>query len=135
MDLFVAAMLLLGAHFCLTAFAPAKAGKAWLLWPFGADSRPVYAGVGELPNQPGNVITPLLAGVAGLSFIGAVLALFGIVIPSSWLTLLIVIATGASIALFALYFSPRAILPLTIDAFLLVGVLMLHWSAVGLRSP
>lgn len=36
----VLALLLLGAQFSATAFAPAEAGKAWLLWPFADDSKP-----------------------------------------------------------------------------------------------
>jgi hypothetical protein len=69
MHIIVAMLLLLGAQFSLTAFAPAQPGKAWLLWPFAADAQPTLNGIGGLPQQSGSVLTPLLAGLSGLAFL------------------------------------------------------------------
>ena len=43
-------LLLLGAQFSLTAFAPAE-GKAWLLWPFANNSKPILGFFGGLPKR------------------------------------------------------------------------------------
>jgi hypothetical protein len=83
-------LLLLAAHFSLTPFAPAQVGQAWIGWPFAADSNPVLSFVGGLPQQTGSVLTPLLAGVAGLGFIAAACALFGVGIPTAWWPTLVV---------------------------------------------
>src|SRR3990172_2918439 len=82
MRIFVAVLLLLGAQFCLTAFAPTPAGKAWILWPFAEDSKPILNGVGGLPKQPGSLLTVLLAGVAGVGFLAAALGVFWRGIPA-----------------------------------------------------
>lgn len=52
-------LLLLGAQFSATVFAPAATGKAWLLWPFANDSKSWLGVVGGLPKQSGSVVTPL----------------------------------------------------------------------------
>lgn len=130
----VTILLLLGAQFSLTAFAPAPAGRAWLLWPFAADSQPIIAGIGGLPQQSGSVIVPFLAGIAGLSFLLATFGLFGRAIPAEWWPALVVVAVVASILLHVLYAGPLALLPLTIDALLLWGVIVQHWPILGLRG-
>jgi hypothetical protein len=130
----VLVLLLLGAHFCLTAFAPAQAGRAWVLWPFAADSKPVFAFVGGLPAQSGSAWTPLLAGMAGLAFLLAAAGLFGLVIPTGWWSTLVLIGVTSSLLLNAAYFSGNAIVPLLVDLTLLWGVWLQHWTVAGLRA-
>lgn len=130
----VVVLLLLGAQFVLTAFAPAAAGKAWILWPFAADSKPMLRGIGGLPQQSGSVLIPLLAGVAGLGFLAAVLGLFGVIVPANWWLPLVVVSGVASILLHVLYFGVWALLPLATDVVLLWGVLLQHWTVAGLRG-
>ena len=127
-------LLLLAAHFSLTPFAPAQVGQAWIGWPFAADSNPVLSFVGGLPQQTGSVLTPLLAGVAGLGFIVAACALFGVGIPTAWWPTLVVGSTIASTLLYLLYLSPLALLPIGIDLLLLWGVWAQHWTATGLSG-
>jgi hypothetical protein len=134
MRIIVALLLLLGAQFSLTAFAPAAAGRAWLLWPFAADAQPILSGIGGLPQQSGSVLTPLLAGLSSLAFLAAALGLFGKGVPAEWWLPLIVVATSASILLHMLYAGPWALLPLAVDVLLLWGVFALHWSVPGLRG-
>jgi hypothetical protein len=134
MRIVVAILLLLGAHFSLTACAPAPAGRAWLLWPFAAGAQPILSGIGGLPRQSGSVLTPLLASLSGLAFLAAALSLFDRAVPAEWWLPLIVLATGVSILLHALYAGPWALLPLAVDALLLWGVLALHWSVPALRG-
>lgn len=135
MRFLILALLLLGAHFSLTAFAPAPAGKATFYWPFAADSRPWLPFIGGLPQQSGSVITPLLAGLAGLGFLLAALGLFGWVLPAAaWWTPVVLIASIASALLHIFYFGMGAIIPLIIDAVLIGGVLLQQWNVTALRG-
>lgn len=127
-------LLIVGAHFSLTPFAPAQPGKASLIWPFALDSKPIIRGIGGLAQPPASLITRVLAAVAGIGFITAAVGLFGVVVPAEhWRT--IVLGTSAfSVALYGLYLGPRAALPLLIDAVMLFGVLALGWTVEGLRG-
>ena len=128
-------LLVLGAHFNLTAFAPTQPGKGWILWPFAADSKPALSPSTKafaLPSA-GGAVTALLAGVAGLGYLASILALLGWLIPASWWPALPVTAATASILLYLLYLSRWSILPILIDLLVLAGVLLLGWTAVGLR--
>jgi hypothetical protein len=129
----VLALLLVSAHFALTPFAPGPAGTAKIYWPFAADSKPWLGFAGGLPAQSG-IITAFLAGLAGLGFLAAALGLFWNGIPSTWWPVLVIVAAAASILLYVLYFGVWAILPLLLDAVLLLGVFFRHWSASGLRG-
>ena len=130
----VIVLLIIAAHFSLTPFAPTQAGKAWFGWPFAADSKPILAFVGGLPAQSGSVLTPLLAGLAGLGFLAALAALFGIVIPAGWWRPLMMVAGIASALLYVLYFGRWSPLPLALNAVLLWGVLAQNWSVEMLRG-
>ncbi len=128
----VLVLLLLGAQFSATAFAPAEAGKAWLLWPFADDSKSWLGIVGGLPKQPGSVVTALLAGIATLCFLAATLGLFGIAVPADWWRPLVVVAIVASALLHVLYFGIWAIAPIAVDAILVWGIATQNWSVSGL---
>jgi len=78
MRIIVLVLLIVAAHFSLIPFAPTSAGKAWFMWPFAADSKSWLGFVGGLPRQSGSVVTPLLAGLAGLGLLAAALGLFGV---------------------------------------------------------
>jgi len=130
----VLVLLLLGAHFSLTPFAPAQAGKARFYWPFAADSRSILSRVGGLPSQSGSIVTPLLGGLAGLCFLAAVPALFSVVVPASWWPFLVAVGSVASILLYVLYLGPNSLLPIAIDLVLLWGVLIQHWTVAALRG-
>ncbi len=132
MRIFVMVLLLLGAHFSLTVFAPAPAGKAKFYWPFAEDSKPIVGGIGGLPKQGNSVVIPLLALLAGLCLLAATLALFSVAVPKDWWPALVVAGSSASIVLYVLYLGPNALLPMAIDVVLLWGVLVQHWSATGL---
>ena len=128
MRIVVIILLLVGAHYSLTPFAPAP-GKAWLGWPFDADSKPWLGGVDGVPGQPGSLVTTLLAAVAGLGFLAAAISLiFGAVVPVDWWQPLVVVAAVASALLYVLYFGMWALIPLVVDAVLLWGVLAQGWS-------
>jgi hypothetical protein len=135
MRIVVIVLLLLGAQFVLTAFAPAAAGKAWLLWPFAEDSKPWLNAIGGLPKEGGSAVTPLLAGIAGLCFLAAVLALLGWFVPSDWFRPLVLAATVAALLLNGLYLGIWAIAPIVIDLVLLWGVFFQSWSVTALRGP
>src|SRR5262247_723539 len=87
-------LLLLGALFSLTAFAPATAGKAGLLRPFAADSKPIVGFVGGLPGQASGIVTSFLAGVAGVFFLAAVAGLFWKTVPTRWWPALVIVAVA-----------------------------------------
>ncbi len=129
-------MLLLGAQFSATAFAPAQPGKAWILWPFAVDSKSLLGITGGVPQQSGGAITPFLAILAGLStlgFLAAAVSLFGILVPAGWWPYLITASTILSLVLHVLYIGPPAILPILDDLALLVGVFFLHWTVAALH--
>lgn len=134
MRIFVLILLVLAAHLNLTAFAPSPAGKAVFYWPWAADSRPIVAGIGGLPQEGSGIVTPALAGIAGICFLAAVLALLGIVVPTDWWTPLIGVGVAASIVLFVLYLSPLSLIPIALNLILIWGVFLQHWTAAGLQG-
>lgn len=86
MRIIVLILLLLGAQFSATAFAPANVGKGWILWPFAADSKSLLGFVGGVPQQSGGGFTPVLAILPGLSTLGFLVEdvpLFGIQVPAN----------------------------------------------------
>jgi hypothetical protein len=125
-------LLLLAAHFSLTALVPGE--KAWVGWPFAVNSQPVLAGVGSLAQPLGQVATPLLALISGVAFLTAVLSLIGWLIPAELFGPLVIIGAGSSILLYALYAGVLALLPLGLDLFLLWGILALHWTVPALKG-
>ena len=122
----VIVLLVLGAHFNLTAVVPGP--KALIYWPFGADTKPLLAMLGAYPNSP----TQLLSMLAGASFIAALLALLGWLVPANWFAPLVIVAVAASVLLYGLYFGTFALLPIAIDLVLAWGVLSQHWSVTTL---
>lgn len=134
MRIIVLVLLLLGAQFSATVFAPAEAGKAWLLWPIADDSKAWLGGVGGLPKQGGSVAAPLLGGVATLCFLGAALGLFGILVPADWWRPLVLVAVGASALLHVLFLGIWAIAPIAVDVALVWGVLLQSWSVSTLTG-
>ncbi len=126
-------LLLLGAFFSLTAFAPAAAGKAGLLWPFAADSGPIIGFVGGLPGQPAGLATSSLAGVASVAFLAAVVGLFWGTVPTEAWTVLVIIAVATSFLLYALYFGGWMVAPILVDGVLVWGILTKRWSAEVVR--
>lgn len=125
-------LLLLGAHFSLTALVPGQ--KAWLGWPFAVNSQPALAGGGALTQPLSQTMTPLLALISSAAFLTAVLSLIGWLIPAEWFGLLVIIGAGSSILLFLLHVSVLALLPIGLDLLLLWGVLALHWTVPMLKS-
>lgn len=134
MQYLIAILLILAAHFSLTPFAPAPAGKAKFYWPFSADSKPILSFGGGLPQESGSFITPLLAGVAGLCFLLAVFSLFGWWVPADWWRPLVLAACSASILLYLLYFGAGSLLPLAINVLILWGVLAQDWPMLLFQS-
>jgi len=127
----VAVLMLLAAHFSLTSLVPGAAGKAMFYWPWATDSKPRIG----LPKGSLNIVLPrLLSVIAGAAFIGAFLSLFGLLIPATWWAPLLLAGIIASLLLFLMYLGPLAILPILIDAVLLCGLLVFHWTAAGLRG-
>ena len=127
MKFLIMILLAIAAYFSLTPFAPAPAGSAWIGWPFAADSASWLPLIGGLPSRSG-LVTTLLAGVAGLCFIGAFFSLLHVVVPSRWWTMLILVGASASLVLFILYFGVLSLIPIGINLALLSLVLMEYWA-------
>lgn len=132
MRIIVLVLLLLGAQFSATVFAPA-AGKAWLLWPFGEDSKSWLSIVGGM-KQSASPLTLVVAGVATLCFLATAFGLFGIVVPVDWWRPLALVAVVASILLHVLFFGIWAVVPIAVDVVLLWGVLLQNWSVSTLTG-
>lgn len=125
MRILVAVLLVLGAHFSLTALIPGP--KALFYWPFGPESKPIIgAGIG--------VLRPVLSVIAGVCLLGAAAALFGLIIPAAWFVPLVVVGSIASILLYVLYLSVYSIIPIGIDTILLWGMLAQQWTVASLQS-
>ena len=127
-------LLLLGVLFSLSAFTPATAGNAGLLWPFAVDSKPIVGFLGELPGQSSNVATPFLAGVATLFFLAALVGLFWEAVPTKLWPALVITAVVVSLLLYVLYFGVWMIAPILVDVALLWGVLSQRWTAETLPA-
>ncbi len=134
MAIVVLVLLLVAAHFSLTVFAPGAAGGATFYWPWAANSQPILAGIGGLPQTGGGVVTPALAGIAGLCVLAATASLLGIVVPVNWWVPLVVAGALASIVLFVVYLGPLSIIPIALDLILLWGVALQHWTVAALRG-
>ena len=124
MRLIVLILLLVGAHFSLTALAPGPLGKGKVYWPFGPESQPVARFLGSAARP----VTQVLAVVAGASFLLAAVGLFGVLVPAAWWPLLVVAGVVASVLLHLLYLSQYAVLPLLVDVVLLWSVLARGWT-------
>lgn len=131
MRIVVLVLLFLGAHFAGTAFVPGP--KASIVWPFGADSRPVLMGVGGLSLQSGGFVTPLLAGVAVAAFAAAFASLLGFVVPAEWFAPLVAAGSFSSMVLYILFAGPLSLLPIAVDLILLWGVGVNHWTVALLE--
>jgi hypothetical protein len=125
MRILVTVLLIVGAHFGLTALIPGP--KALVYWPFGPESRPIIGVGAGAPTQ-------LLAVIAGASLLAAAAALFGLIIPEGWFVPLVIVGSITSILLYVLYFSVYSIAPIAIDVILLWGVLAQQWTVASLNG-
>lgn len=115
-------LLLLGAHLSLTALVPLQIGDVpppwWvggrLLWPFAEDTNTLLVSGDTL-----NAITPILASLAGLSFLLAAAALLRWRVPAQWFRALVAAGVACSIVLQVVWLTGWAVLPLLVDAALL----------------
>jgi len=125
----VLGLLLLGVYFSLPFFFPAK--KAWIAWPYGANSKSWLPFIRRLPASCAS-----MGGAWGpvILLLGSVLGLFWSYIqPTIWPAFVV---GGASISalLYILYFNPYAILPLLVDAALLWGIFGAGWTNAALNG-
>jgi hypothetical protein len=131
------ALLLLGAHFSLTALVPAAAGQGqppwWvgggILWPFFADTNTLLSAGGVR-----DTLTPLLAIAAGVCLLMAAGALLGWLVPRSWFTRLVVAGAALSVVLQVIWLSGWAVVPLLVAGALLWLVLARHATVASLRA-
>ena len=120
----ITALLIVAWHFPTTFFAPGGPPyeKGWLIWPFGQLSRPaIYTlpsviAPSALPASGSPTLALAAAGLASFAFLVAIAGVWGFIVPPTWWQPLVVFAAAASAVLFAIYFSPLAILPLAVDA-------------------
>src|SRR5204863_8544073 len=109
--------------------------RGWLVWPFGRASTPVLDGLqGAIaPASPAALGSPTLvmvaAGLASIAFVVAIAALWGIVIPSTWMQLAAVIGAVSSTTLFLIYLSPLSVAPLLANLVVLWGVFVADWTS------
>lgn len=132
----VTILLIVAWHFPTTFFVPqdAPTQRGWLIWPFGKSSTPVFDGLqGPIaPSSLATVVSPtlamVLAGMASLAFMVAIASLWGVVIPSEWFRPAAIVGAISGIALFVIYLSPLAILPVLAEVAVLWGVLVASWT-------
>lgn len=118
------ALLIVGWHFPTTFFVPGGPPyeKGWIIWPFGQQTRPAFEGMpgviapATLPATGAPTLALVAAGLASMAFLAAIAGVWGFVVPPTWWQPLMLFASAASALLFAIYFSPLAIMPLIVDA-------------------
>ena len=133
----VTILLIVAWHFPTTFFVPQDPPneRGWLVWPFGRASTPVLDGLqgAVAPASPAALGSPTLAmvaaGLASIAFFVAIAALWGIVVPSTWMQPAAVIGAVSSIALFVIYLSPLSVIPILADLVVLWGVFMADWTS------
>lgn len=131
-------LLLLAAHFSLTALVPLQAGDtspAWwvggrLIWPFAEETDTLLVSGDTL-----DTFTPILGIMSGLCFLMAAAALLRWRVPSKWFSWLIVVGAILSIVLQVIWLTEWAILPLIVDAVLLWAVFGRNITVDNLRGP
>ena len=79
-------------------------------------------------------LTRPLAAVAVAALGVGLFALFGWVVPRTWLLPCLLAGSGCSILLYLLFFNRMALIPLVLDAFILGSVLGLRWFAPQLAD-
>jgi hypothetical protein len=137
-----AGLLFLAWHFATTFFVPATGhqGRGTIVWPFGQSSRPALDSIRALAPgvPPGSwpmTVALVLAGSASLAFLAALASLFGVILPSATWAPAVVLGASASGALFLLYLSRWALVPLVVDAVLLWGIVAAGWETPTLSAP
>jgi hypothetical protein len=140
-QILVTILLIVAWHFPTTFFVPAGPPNeyGWFAWPFGKGTSPAIARTPRLiAPRPGSLHRPslamLAAAVASLSFLAAIGALWGIVVPADWWQAATVLGASSSIVLFLLYFGPGALIPLVVDGVVLAGVLVTGWTPATLAA-
>lgn len=130
-------LLLLGAHFNLTALVPLQPGDPsppwWvggrLIWPFAVETRTLLP-AGDLLGT----LTPVLAVGAGIAFLLAAAILLRWLPWRQWFHGLVVGGVVLSMALQVIWFTGWAVLPLLVDVVLLWAVLRQR-ATVGRLRP
>jgi hypothetical protein len=121
--LVLALALVLGAHFAMTFNVPARAGKAWLGWPFAiGDSGRLGAVFGPSGARP-------LAALAASCFVITALSLYGLWVPQAWWPPLAIVAGFLSLLLMGLFFSTNKLFAIAVDL-LVIAVAAVSWTAV-----
>ena len=116
---------------------PNETRLGWSGHSVGA-STPVFGGLqGTIaPASPAAVgsltLVTVAAGLASIAFIVAIAALWGIVVPSTWMPLAAVIGAVSSTTLFLIYLSPLSIVPLLANLAVLWGVFVADWTSQSL---
>ena len=133
----VLVLLLIAAHFNLTALVPLQAGDPpppwWvggrLIWPFAVETRTLIPAGDAL-----NTLTPILAITAAICFLMAAAALLRRLVPRGWFRGLIVAGAVLTIVLQAIWFTVWSVLPVLVVVALLWVVLYRRASVESLRS-
>jgi hypothetical protein len=116
-------------HFMFVVPQPVTAGQGAgdMDYPFDA-SKSWLVSVHILDSA---LVRPLVIGLVAIVVAGyalAALATVGILVPSSWWSVLVVVATSASGALMVLSLSPGLVLGIAIDVVLLWLAIIAAWS-------
>ena len=121
-------------HLMFVAPAPASAGTdGGAAWPFDMARSWLVTGA-NLDLGPVRLIGAALVVVVAVGFVLAGLATVGVVVPSGWWQPLALVSAAASIALLAMFFNPKLVLGLAIDAVLVWVVVTSVWVPVAAAS-
>jgi hypothetical protein len=122
--LLLAFALVLSAHFAMTFNVPAKAGKAWVGWPFATGET---GWLDRVAAQSGHApAANLLAGVAAVGFVTAIFSVFGLWIPQFWWPALASVAAISSLLVMGTFFSPNKLPAIALDL-VVIAVCMVGW--------
>ncbi len=117
--LIAAAGLFVAAHFAMGYLNPSAGGSGGaLIFPFATDAGSRWA-FGPLDGGPFVLLIPLMIGLAGiavLAFFCAVLATFGVFVPTDLWRPLVLVGVACSVTLLVLHPSVWVLLPLALNA-------------------
>lgn len=131
-------LLVLAAHFSLTALVPLQIGDdppPWwvggrLLWSFAEETDTVL-----VSRDARGALAPILGITSGVCFLMAAAALLRWRVPRKWFAGLIVAGAVFSIVLQVIWFTGWAILPLLVDVVLLWAIFGRRVTVDSLRGP
>ena len=131
----VVAVLVLQTHFAISYIVPIDRANldGWLptliswVFPWGQGDRGVLNASG---SSEGFAVGFFIAAASTALSLGAILSVFGVVVPHSWWRPLVIGGAAVSLVLLLSFFEPHKILPIVFEAGLVIA-LVTRWAPLA----